>query len=185
MKKNLGALNCLYPLPTILVGAMVNEKPNYITMAHVGVMAHVCISLGMNKVHYTNSGIKQTGTFSVNIPSEEMVVETDYCGLVSGKKVDKNSLFENFYGELKTAPMIKKCLLNMECKLVKTVDFPNHDVFIGEVVATYADEEILVDGAVDISRLKPVLFDRASKKYWKLGEPFADCWNIGNQLKKK
>ena len=58
---------------TTLVGANVNGKPNYITIAHVGIMTLHSVSLGMNKIHYTNAGIKENGTFSVNIPSVEMV----------------------------------------------------------------------------------------------------------------
>jgi flavin reductase (DIM6/NTAB) family NADH-FMN oxidoreductase RutF len=88
MKMDLGAKNCLYPMPTTLVGALVNENPNYTTIAHVGIMDFESISLGMNKLHYTNIGIKANKTFSINIPSTKMVKETDYCGLVSGK--DKN-----------------------------------------------------------------------------------------------
>jgi flavin reductase (DIM6/NTAB) family NADH-FMN oxidoreductase RutF len=109
------------------------------------------ISLSMAKVHYTNIGIKENGTFSVNIPSIEMVKETDHCGLVSGKNVDKSRLFENFYGKLKSAPMVKKCPINMECRLMKTVDFPQHDLFIGEIVATYCDEQYITNGVVDFS----------------------------------
>jgi flavin reductase (DIM6/NTAB) family NADH-FMN oxidoreductase RutF len=185
MKKKLGALNCLYPMPVTLVGANVRGKPNYITMAHVGIMTRNVISLGMGKVHYTNAGIKENGTFSVNIPSEEMVKETDYCGIVTGKNTDKAALFDNFYGELKTAPMISACPINMECKLVETVDFPTHDVFVGEIVATYCDEEILTEEMVDHSRVRPMLFDMNSKSYWRLGQRFAKCWNIGKELKKK
>lgn len=73
MKVEVGAKNCLYPLPTTLVGALVNGKPNYITIAHVGMMDLESVSLGMSKAHYTNSGIKAYGTFSVNIPSVRMV----------------------------------------------------------------------------------------------------------------
>ena len=58
MKIELGAKNCLYPLPTMLVGALVNGKPNYIAIAHVGIMDPESVSLGMNKLHFTNSGIK-------------------------------------------------------------------------------------------------------------------------------
>src|SRR5665811_2476702 len=83
MKIELGALNCLYPMPTTLVGAMVEDRPNFITIAHVGIMDPGSLSLGMSKAHYTNAGIKQCGTFSVNLPSAEMVEETDYCGPVS------------------------------------------------------------------------------------------------------
>ena len=142
MKRKLGAKNCLYPMPTTLVGAMVEGKPTFITIAHVGIMDPGSVSLGMNKMHYTNAGIKESGTFSVNIPTVEMVKETDYCGLVSGKNVDKAALFEVFYGNLKTAPMIEECPINMECRLVQTVDFPRHDIFIGEIVEAYCQEGI-------------------------------------------
>jgi flavin reductase (DIM6/NTAB) family NADH-FMN oxidoreductase RutF len=112
-----------------------------------------------------------------------MVKETDYCGIVSGKKADKAKLFENFYGKLETAPMIKQCPLNMECRLIQIVDFPNHDVFVGEVVETYCDEQYLTEGIVDFSKIQPILFVMNDRSYWKLGERFAKAWNIGNELK--
>ena len=111
MKKKLGGLNVLYPTPTTIVGAMVDGRPNFITIAHVGIVNHATpqlISLSMAKVHYTNEGIKENKAFSVNIPSENLVTETDYVGLVSGKKTDKSGLFEIFYGGLENAPMIKE-----------------------------------------------------------------------------
>ena len=86
MKIELGAKNCLYPLPTTLIGALVNGKPNYTTIAHVGIVDPGSVSLGMNKSHYINAGIKTNKTFSVNIPSTKLVKETDYCGLVFRKK---------------------------------------------------------------------------------------------------
>ena len=140
MKVELDAKNCLYPMPTTLVGALVDGKPNYITIAHVGIMDLGSISLGMGKAHYTNKGIKANCTFSVNIPSASMVKKIDHCGLVSGKSVDKTVLFKTFYGKLKSAPMAEECAVNMECELTKTVDFPSHDVFIGRIAATYCDE---------------------------------------------
>jgi flavin reductase (DIM6/NTAB) family NADH-FMN oxidoreductase RutF len=183
MKAQLGAVNALYPTPTVLVGAMVEGKPNFITIAHIGIMTHTHISLGMGKIHYTNAGIKENKTFSVCLPSENLVVETDYCGIMTGKKTNKAALFEIFYGELTTAPMIQQCPVCMECRLDRIVDFPSHDVFIGEIVQTYADEAILSETKVDVSKLKPLLFDMSSKKYWSLGTEIASCWNIGKQLK--
>ena len=183
MKEKLGAVNALYPTPTALVGAAVNGKPNFITIAHIGIMTHNHISLGMGKIHYTNAGIKENKTFSVCLPSESLIVETDYCGIMTGKKTDKAVLFDIFYGELKTAPMIQQCGVCMECRLSRIVDFPTHDVFIGEIVQTYADESVLSGKHVDISKLKPLLFDMSSKKYWSLGSEIATCWNIGKQLK--
>ncbi len=184
---SLGIVNALYPMPTTLVGATVNGRPNIITIAHVGIMNHgqpQYISIGMAKSHFTNAGIKENNSFSVCIPSENLMKETDYCGIVSGKKADKAALFELFYGQLKTAPMIRQCPVCMECRLERTVDFPNHDVFVGEIVATYAQKEVLdANGEIDIARVKPLLFDMNSKKYWSLGQAVGDCWRVGKQLK--
>ncbi len=180
----IGAKNCLYPLPTTLVGALVNGKPNYITIAHVGIMDPGSVSLGMGKRHYTNAGIRATGTFSVNLPSVRMVKETDYCGLVSGRTDEKAARFNTFYGKLKTAPMIVECSINMECELMKTVDFPSHDVFVGKIVATYCDESVLTDGVVDFGKVQPILFVMNDRSYWRLGRKFADAWEIGKELMK-
>jgi flavin reductase (DIM6/NTAB) family NADH-FMN oxidoreductase RutF len=184
MKIELGAKNCLYPLPTVLVGALVNGKPNYITIAHVGIMEPDAVSLGMNKVHYTNLGIKANKTFSINIPSTKLVKETDYCGLVSGKGRNKADMFKTFYGKLKTAPMIEQCSINMECELVKTVDFPNHDIFIGKIAATHCDETVLTNGVVDFEKVQPILFVMNDRSYWSLGKKLAKAWAIGKELAK-
>ncbi len=182
MKMELGAKNCLYPLPTTLVGALVNGKPNYTTIAHVGIMDLESVSLGMNKLHYANLGIKENKTFSINIPSTKMIKETDFCGLVSGKTVNKADMFKTFYGKLKTAPMIEQCSINMECELIKTVDFPNHDVFIGKIVATHCDDNILTDGVVDFEKVQPILFVMNDRSYWSLGKKIAKAWDVGKEL---
>ena len=183
MKVELGAKNCLYPMPTILVGALVKGKPNYITIAHVGITEPTAVSLGMNKIHYTNQGIKTHKTFSINIPSAAMVKETDYCGLVSGKDENKSDLFKTFYGQLKTAPMIEECSINMECELIQTVDFPNHDLFIGKVVATHCDEAVLTNGVVDLEKLQPILFAMNDRSYWSIGKKLAKAWSVGKENK--
>ena len=182
MKIDVGVKNCLYPLPTTLVGALVNGKPNYVTIAHVGIMDPGSVSLGMNKGHYTNAGIKANGTFSVNIPSVKMVKKTDHCGLVSGKKENKSDLFKTFYGKLKSAPMIEECTVNMECELIKTVDFQTHDIFVGKIAATYCDETVLTKGVVDFGKVQPILFVMNDRSYWKLGEKLAKAWHVGKKL---
>ena len=188
MKIKLGGINVLYPTPTVLVGAIVEGKPNFLTIAHIGIVNHAkpfLISMSLGKVHFTNAGIKENEAFSVNLPSENLVVKTDYVGMVSGKKTDKSGVFEIFYGKLANAPMIEDCSLNMECKLYDVYDTPTHDLFIGEIVETYAEESILSEGKVDIAKVKPLLFDMSSIKYWSLGESIADCWNVGKQTKKE
>ena len=188
MKTKLGGINVLYPTPTVVVGAMVKGRANYITIAHIGIVNHArpyLISLSMAKAHHTNKGIRENKVFSVNIPSENLVVETDYVGMVSGKKTDKSGLFEAFYGEDKNAPMIAQCPVNMECRLYDTYDTPTHDLFIGEIVETYADESVLSEGKVDLAKVRPLLFDMSSIQYWSLGEVVASCWSVGKQLKRK
>jgi flavin reductase (DIM6/NTAB) family NADH-FMN oxidoreductase RutF len=182
MKVKLGIKNCLYPMPTTLIGAMVNGKPNYTTIAHVGIMDLTSVSLGMNKSHYTNQGIRENKTFSINIPSTKMVKKTDFCGLFSGKSDDKAHLFKTFFGTLETAPMIEECNINMECHLVRTLDFPNHDIFIGRITETYCDKAVLTDGKVDFGKVRPILFEMNTQSYWEIGGKIAKAWNIGKEL---
>lgn len=182
----IGSINALYPMPTTLVGATVRAKPNFLAVAHVGILNHGTpqyLSIGLSKSHYSTAGIHENRTFSICLPSEALMVETDYCGLVTGKKTDKASLFDVFYGELATAPMIRQCPVNMELRLHDVLDYSTHDIFIGELVQTYADESVIIDGKIDIARLKPLLFDMAGKKYWSLGKPLGDCWKAGKALK--
>lgn len=186
--KTLGPANALYPMLTALVGATVNGKANFLAVAHVGILNHGTpqyLSIGLGKIHYTNGGIVENKTFSICLPSENLMVQTDYCGLVSGRKTDKAALFDVFYGELQTAPMIRQCPVNMELRLQDVLHYGAHDVMVGELVQTYADEAVLSEGKIDIARVKPLLFDMASKKYWSLGKVVGDCWNDGKVLIEK
>jgi len=185
MKVELGVKNCMYPLPTTLVGALVDGKPNYVAAAHVGVIEFDSVSIGLHKNHHTNKGIRVNKTFSINIPPEKLIKETDYCGIVSGKNHDKSSLFTTFYGKLKTAPLIEQCPINMECELTQTVDTPTHDVFIGKIINTHADQSILINGIVDFEKVQPILFVMNNQTYYGLGKKLAKAWNIGNQINPK
>ncbi len=183
MKKDIGPVNALYPMPVVLVGTMVDGRANFLTVAHVGIFTLQIISLGINKSHYSNRGIIENRTFSVNIPGDDLVTATDYAGLVSGAREDKSRVFTVEYGALGTAPMIAEAPLCMECELLNVLDYGTHDVFTGKPVHTYADESILRNGTVDLSLMKPMLFDMFQRKYWKLGKPFADCWSEGKNYK--
>lgn len=186
--KRIGPVNALYPMPTTLVGATVNGRPNFLTVAHVGILNHGTpqyLSIGLHKSHYTNAGIHENKTFSICLPSEDLMVETDYCGIMTGRKTDKAALFHVFYGELETAPMIRQCPVNMELRLHQVLDLETHDIFVGELIQTYAAEEVLVGNTLDISRLRPLLFDMASKNYYRLGQALGKCWSVGKNLKKE
>lgn len=188
MKRNLGGVNALYPSLTTIVGTVVDGRPNFSAIAHVGIMNHgqpQYISIGVNRAHYSGRGIKENKSFSVCLPSEDLVRETDSVGLVSGRNTDKSDVFEIFNGDVSGAPMIVGCPVCMECRLTQTVDFPAHEVFIGEIVATYADEAVLTDERIDITKVRPLLFDMASVKYWSLGKEVASCWSVGKELKRE
>ena len=190
-KNKIKSSSYLFPRPVVLIGANVNGKPNFEPLAYVSSVEDKppLISIASYETHFTNIGIKQNGVFSVNTPSEEIIAGTDYCGIVSGKEADKSEVFDVFYGELKTAPMISKAPLNLECKVIKTLAIKEltgfeegHELFIGEVVNAYAGEEYLTEGEPDISKLKT--FTYSMKQYWKVGERVAQAWEIGKKYKK-
>jgi len=174
----------LYPMPCAVVGANVNGKPNYLTVAWFSMINFkpLYIGIALGKTHYTNPGIKETGTFSVNIPSVHMVDVTDYCGMVSGKKFDKSKQFETFYGKLNTAPMIKECPYNMECTVVQTVDLPMDEFFIGEITAIYSDDRYLTNGLPDMKKINPLILSMPGNSYYGVGEQVARAWNAGKKL---
>ena len=184
MKSKVGTTVHLYPMPTVLVGATVDGKANFLAVAHVGILDYNTVTISLGKSHYTNPGIKENGTFSVNVPGTDLLAETDYCGIVSGRRHDKARLFELFAGELGTAPMIEQCPLCMECRVIDTIDRPMHDVFVGEVVQVYAEDGVIVDGAVDFGKVDPILFSSGDRSYRRLGERCGEPFSVGKTLKK-
>jgi flavin reductase (DIM6/NTAB) family NADH-FMN oxidoreductase RutF len=114
-----------------------------------------------------------------------MVEITDYCGIVSGKKTDKSEIFDLFYGELKTAPLIRDCPLCVECKLVDIVESASNEIYIGEIVGTYTEDRFLTDGKLDFSKMKPLILSQPDTSYWRLGKQVAKAWNIGKKYKAK
>jgi flavin reductase (DIM6/NTAB) family NADH-FMN oxidoreductase RutF len=185
-KKKIGPSSILFPMPSTIIGANVNGKPNFLTVAYCGIIEAkpplIMISLG--KSHFTNDGIKENKTFSVNIPSADMVEATDYVGIYSGKDTDKSKIFGVFYGELKTAPMIEEAPLNLECKLVNNVDLSiKHDVFIGEIVQTHVKEECLTNGVPDIRKVDPIIYATKIQSYVRVGDVIGKAWKIGKNFK--
>lgn len=187
MKREIATTNALYPSLTTIVGADVDTAPNFLAVAHVGCMNHgqpQYLSIGLSKAHFTNAGILQYGEFSINIPSRAMMVEADYVGLVSGRNTDKSKLFTVSRGVLDHAPMVAECPVSIECRLEKTFTLGKHEIFIGEIVRTWADEQMLdAEGRLDPLRIDPLLFDMNTLAYYALGPKVGDCWNIGKKLK--
>ena len=175
----------VYPMPVIILGANVQGKANFLTVVWLSMVNFKppTIAVVLNKGHYTNQGIHENKTYSVNVPSTDLLEATDYCSMVSGYDQDKSKLFDLFYGELESAPMIKDCPLTLECKLVKTVEFATHEIFFGEIVATYGDEEILTHERPDVVKIKPILYSLYDNCYWEIGKSIGRAMHIGKRLK--
>jgi flavin reductase (DIM6/NTAB) family NADH-FMN oxidoreductase RutF len=186
----IGAVNGLYPSLTTIVGSIVDGRPNWMAVAHVGIMNHAIgdvpqyLGISVHPSHHTNLGIREHGQFSINVPSRAMLEVTDYVGIVSGRSTDKSELFEVFQGGLEFAPMIAQCPLTMECRVRQTVIVGEHELFIGELVQTYARPECLTDGKIDLGKVDPLLFDFTRILYWSLGDVAGKPWNAGKALKK-
>jgi flavin reductase (DIM6/NTAB) family NADH-FMN oxidoreductase RutF len=181
----------LFPMPVALIGANVNGKPNFETLAYVGIVEAQppLISISSYETHYTNIGIKENNTFSVNIPTEEIVDLVDYVGIVSGKEVDKSEVFDVFYGDLKTAPMVNLSPLNLECKVIKVIKIKEivdvekgHEIFIGKIVNVYADEDCLTEEIADFTKFNTFTYSQSN--YYKIGEKLATAFEIGKKYKK-
>jgi flavin reductase (DIM6/NTAB) family NADH-FMN oxidoreductase RutF len=186
MKKvKMGAQPMLWAHPTVLVGADVDGKPDFAAVAWAGVVASTppAVSIALQHHRYSLKGIRQNMSFSVNIPSRELVRETDYCGLISGAKTDKvkDCKFKVFYGKTPGAPLIKQCPINLECAVRHILNMGSHALVIGEVVETYVSEDCLTKGHPDIRKVKP--FAYIPGKYHAIGKAFADAFSIGREIK--
>ncbi len=174
-----------YPMPMTLVGAMVGGRPNFLAVAWVTRVNYKppLMAVALGKTHHTNPGIHASKAFSVNVPGVELMAQTDYCGIVSGKKADKSALFTVLKGEVTGAPMIEECRLCMECRLVQTVDLPADELFIGEIVGAYADADCLTDGKPDVKRIAPFTLSMPDNGYWRVGERIGQAWSAGKNLR--
>jgi flavin reductase (DIM6/NTAB) family NADH-FMN oxidoreductase RutF len=166
-------------MPVVLVGTRLGSRANFMAVGWCcrANLAPPMLCCGIHRAHATPAGIRSTGTFSVNVPSAAQVVETDYCGLVSGAAVDKCGGFEVVYGELGTAPMVADCPVAMECRVVEIVSLPSHDLAIGEIVAAYADPAVVEDGRLEIASADPLLLTMPDNTYRSLGPERGRAWS--------
>ena len=119
------------------------------------------------------------------VASVDLVEKLDYCGLVSGRDVDKSEVFEVFYGKLENVPMIRECPVCVECTVQQMVELPDHFVVFGEVKHVYTEERYMTGGALDPTKMNPIIFTRPGPKgiYWTLAHDIGQAWSIGKRLK--
>ncbi len=180
----LGAVNLTYPWPALLIGANVDGKPNFMTAAWCGIANSEppMISVAIRSSRYTHKGIRQNKAFSVNVPSIDLVVETDYCGTVSGAEADKVAAcrFKVFYGKLESAPLIEQCPVNLGCRVVHALELGSHTLFVGQIEETHVSKDCLTDGKPDVDKIKPIIYVAGpSRRYQAFGEIVGRAFEIG------
>jgi len=187
MAKKQLEISTLIPCMVVLVTCQgVDGIPNVSTISEGGVLCNhpPMIGISVAKPHLSFRQIKETGEFVVNVPSENLLWEADACGCVSGRKKDKFELtgLTLIPSQVVKVPSIRECPVNIECKVKHILNLGSEDLFIGEVVANVADEEILKAGAegadhiafnkpaLDVSKWRPFLNVHGGGHYWNLGE---------------
>ena len=185
MKKiKLGPRTLLYPMPAVLVGADVDGRPNFMTAAWCAVACHTPPSLvvAIRPQRYTYAGVVENQVFSINIPSTGQAGTVDFCGINSGRKVNKTALFTCFYGTLDNAPLIEECPVNIECRVSHTLELGSHVLVVGEIVETHISRDCITDDMPDPGKIDPLTYAPGTREYHRLGESVGKAFHIGQKL---
>jgi flavin reductase (DIM6/NTAB) family NADH-FMN oxidoreductase RutF len=166
--------NMLYPLPVVMVS--VTDKAgrhNIITLAWVGTVCSEppMVSISVRPERYSYSILKETGEFVINLTTRDLVFATDYCGVKSGRDVDK---FREMHltplsaSEVK-APLIAESPVNLECRVREIKALGSHDMFLADVVAVHADEKYMDENhKFHLDKAEPIVYSHGT--YFSCGE---------------
>lgn len=178
--------NMLYPLPAVMVSvADSNGKPNIITIAWVGTVCSnpPMVSISVRPERYSYNIIKETGEFVINLTTKELAYATDYCGVKSGRDVDKFAEMKltPSKAEFVKAPIIAESPVNIECRVTQVIPLGSHDMFIAEVLAVHADEKYKDEkGKFCLEKADPIIYSHG--EYLTCGEKIG---TFGYSVKKK
>ena len=173
------------PLPPTLVSCGTPEQPNVLTVAWTGILCTrppiVYISLRPERFSYQL--IKQSGDFVINLPTEQLTRAVDLCGVKSGRDTDKLALtgLTAQPSSQVTAPLIAQCPINIECRVREIVPLGSHDMFISDVIAVNAAEQ-LIDDKGRLALEKAGLIAYAHGQYFSLGRALG---SFGFSVRKK
>lgn len=171
----------LFPIGVFLISCgEIGKNANIVTMGWVIPISSnpPLLGISLRKKRHSYKLIKRSNDFVVNIPTRDILKETDYCGNVSGRDVDK---FEKtgltpIPGKIIKSPLIKECPINLECKVIKDIELGDHNFIIGEIVSKSVNEEILNERKKpDINKIN--LFSYGLNKYFAVREVI-DKWGF-------
>lgn len=177
--------NMLYPLPVVMVSCAQGGKNNIITVAWTGT---VCtnppmLSISVRPERFSYGMIAQTGEFVVNLTTKKLVRACDYCGVKSGRDVDKfkETGLSAQPASYVAAPLIAESPVNIECRVKDVIKLGSHDMFLAEVLGVHVDLAYLDEkGRFDLNRAEPVVYSHG--EYYGLG---ALLGSFGYSVKKR
>ncbi len=180
-KKTIDPTNILFPLPVVLVTCKDDlGRESIITISFISVVSTAPPMLGI-AVHpnrYSHDIIKKSGEYVVNIPSEALLKVSDYCGVASGKDVNKfeATRLTPVSSEKVKAPSILECPVSLECVVKQAVPLGSHTFFVGEIVSVQAEEGVLQanQSSVDVRKIPPIALSYGGKgalEYWGMRSP--------------
>ena len=166
-----GAL--LAPLPAVLVTSGDMENSNIITIGWTGIVNTIPPKtyISVRKCRHSYGLIEQSREFVINLTTAEMIREVDYCGIYTGKKVDKFKKcgFTKEAASAVSVPIIGESPLSLECRVVEMTDLGSHVMFLADIVATDVDESLIdKDGKLDLTRAHLTAY--AHGEYFALGK---------------
>jgi flavin reductase (DIM6/NTAB) family NADH-FMN oxidoreductase RutF len=188
MKRSIGAKTLLFPTPVLLIGTYDSAgRPNLMNAAWGGICSSEppSVAVSVRKARYTYENILQRKAFTIGIASESRVAEADYVGIVSGRDHDKftSSGLTPVKSDLVDAPYAEEFPVVLECRLLHTFELGVHTQFVGEIIDVKGDEEVFADdGLLDITKIRPLLFDPSHRGYHGVGPLVAQAFSIGKSI---
>jgi flavin reductase (DIM6/NTAB) family NADH-FMN oxidoreductase RutF len=166
------ATTALFPVPAVMVTCGL-ERPNIITLAWVGTVCSdpPAVGIGVRPERFSHGLLVAGGEFVVNLPRVDQLPALDYCGQVSGRSVDKWTAcgLTPAPASKVRVPLIAECPIALECRVVQRVPLGSHDLFIGQVLAIQASEEVLDEqGRLDYERAQMLTY--MGGHYYDLGK---------------
>lgn len=147
----------IYPIPAVMVSCGTMEESNIITVAWTGILntnPAMCY-ISVRPERYSHDIIKKNGEFAINLTTRQLAYATDWCGVKSGRDVDKfkEMKLTKERANIIKAPLIKESPVSVECKVKEIVPLGSHDMFVAEIVSIDADEKYIDEkGAFNISK---------------------------------
>jgi len=172
-RTSLNPSTMLSPVPVVMVSCGSMEKPNIITLAWVGTINSEppMVSISIRKERYSHDLIENSGKFAINLVSEDLVKETDYCGIKSGRDVNKftHLRLKAIEGNVTGVPMIAQSPVNMECTVKQILRLGTHDMYIASIDAVHVKNELMdKKGSVDLDKAGLVAYSHG--EYYRLGK---------------